>query len=87
MAECNHFSCLTCWVKWLRRSQTCPTCRNPTNTDTLSRVVFEAEVGAGAPSLTQIMKGDYESQDEEERKDDDSDTELEVLSKSSKDDK
>ena len=56
MAECNHFSCLDCWASWLKRSQTCPTCRNATSKDSLSRVVFEAEVGAGAPSLTQIIR-------------------------------
>jgi len=60
MAECNHFSCLNCWVDWLKRSQTCPTCRQKTNKNCLSRVVFETEAGAGAPSLTQMCESDDE---------------------------
>jgi len=69
MAECNHFSCQECWKNWLTRSNTCPTCRKPTNKGNLSRVVFEQAVGAGAPSLTQMCA----------TSDDELDDELEIL--------
>lgn len=62
MAECNHFSCLDCWVSWLQRFQSCPKCRKPTVLEQLSRVVFEREAGEGAPSLTQMCESDGESE-------------------------
>lgn len=69
MAECNHFSCLDCWVSWLQRSKSCPTCRKPTVKEQLSRVIFEKEVGGGAPSLAQMCQseGESESDGEEEQ--------------------
>jgi len=71
MAECNHFCCDECWKHWLPRSQTCPTCRKPTNRETLSKVVFEEVAGTGAPSLTQICASSSS--------DDDENDELEIL--------
>lgn len=60
MARCNHFSCLDCWVLWLHRSGSCPTCRQPTQKEQLSVVIFEREAGEGAPSLTQMCQSDQE---------------------------
>jgi len=62
MAACNHFSCLDCWVSWLQRSESCPTCRKPTKKEQLSRVIFENEAGDGAPSLTQMCQSDADSE-------------------------
>lgn len=73
MAECRHFSCLDCWASWLQRSSTCPTCRRATQKESLCRVVFETEVGAGAPSLTQMMD---ENNDNYSSSDDDAELEI-----------
>mmetsp|Transcript_875 Transcript_875/g.1955 ORF Transcript_875/g.1955 Transcript_875/m.1955 type:complete len:121 (+) Transcript_875:100-462(+) len=54
MAECHHTACLNCWKSWLKRQNTCPTCRAPTTVKDLSKLVFARGTATGAPSLTQI---------------------------------
>ena len=72
IAECGHLACLSCWLGWLLRSQTCMTCRKETKKESLARVVYERKAGAGAnPTLSQLCQDD----------DDDSDDELEICDK------
>jgi len=67
MAEsCHHSACFNCWKSWLKRQNTCPTCRAPTTMKDLSKLVFAKETGAGAPSLTQICADEDDSSDNEE---------------------
>jgi len=54
MADCGHTACSSCWLKWLAKSATCPTCRQPTEKSSLARMVFEKKPGAGAPSMSQL---------------------------------
>ena len=74
MADCGHTACSRCWLKWLAKSLTCPTCRIPTTKDRLALMVFEKEPGAGVPPLSQLC---LPSNGQEE--DQSSDNELEIV--------
>jgi regulator of telomere elongation helicase 1 len=55
VSECGHMACLSCWLEWLQRSSSCPTCRVPGITkQSLSQAVFEKVPGQGIPSLSQL---------------------------------
>lgn len=43
LAQCGHMACLACWRDWLKRSETCPTCRTRTNLKSISQAVFKEE--------------------------------------------
>ena len=73
MAECNHSACFACWKSWLKRQNTCPTCRAPTQMKDLAKLVFAKDTGVGAPTLTQICASDDEEEDESD------DEELEII--------
>ena len=66
MPPCGHLVCGTCWIQWLKKSETCPVCRKPATKDTLVRVVFEEEPGSGIPSFSQLCKqpDDLDSDDD-----------------------
>lgn len=66
LADCGHSACMNCWSEWLKRSQTCPVCRKPTNRENLSRMVFERKPGSNPVSLTQMCQSDDDSDDEDE---------------------
>eukprot|EP00977_Amphora_coffeiformis_P023822 scaffold14477_cov164-Amphora_coffeaeformis.AAC.6 len=42
IAGCGHMACLTCWKGWLKRSETCATCRAPTKLDSIAVAVFQS---------------------------------------------
>jgi len=74
IGECGHMACLQCWIQWLDRSQSCPTCRVKTTKESLARAVFEKRPGSGAPkTLSQLCDGQDCGEDE-------SDGELEICS-------
>ena len=52
MAECGHMACLSCWLGWLRRSQSCPTCRKTVTKESLAKAVFA--MASSAPTLSQL---------------------------------
>lgn len=58
LADCGHSACLSCWLKWFKKSTSstgsCPVCRKPTSTDSLARMVFEKDAGAGVPTMSQM---------------------------------
>lgn len=66
MPPCGHLVCSSCWMQWLKKSQSCPVCRKPATKDTLVRVVFEKEPGSGVPSFSQLCTrpGDSDSDDD-----------------------
>ena len=66
MAECGHVACRSCWTKWLNKSKTCPVCRRPVTTQSLSRVVFEQTAGRGVPTLSQMYTQGNEEDDDED---------------------
>lgn len=70
-------ACSNCWMKWLAKSLTCPTCRVPTATESLARLVFEQKPGAGAPSLSQLCPLNNGQEDDDVS----SDEELEIVGK------
>jgi len=71
MGSCRHVACLDCWMKWLGRSKTCPTCRMPTTKDSLERVVFISD-SEKTPTLTQMCRNES---------DEDSEGDLEIIGK------
>jgi hypothetical protein len=38
--RCGHVCCQECWSIWLRKSQTCPMCRAPADTNSVTRVII-----------------------------------------------
>ena len=65
MSPCNHIVCSNCWAKWLKRSETCPSCRKPVKKTDLSKVVYH-ETTENLPSLTQMCKESSDEEEEEE---------------------
>jgi hypothetical protein len=62
IADCNHAACLSCWQGWLKRSETCMTCKAEVRKDTLARIVYET---ARSLSLSQLgSKNDNYDDDE-----------------------
>jgi hypothetical protein len=49
IANCGHMACMRCWIDWLQRSETCPSCRAPTRLDAIAMAVFRSDSG-GAPA-------------------------------------
>lgn len=41
VADCGHVACWKCWQSWLPRSETCVTCRQPTQLSSLARAVVD----------------------------------------------
>ena len=75
LAECGHMACLSCWLGWLQRSQTCPTCRKTGLTkQSLSKAVFRDHTDASIPTLSQLCT----KRDNRDGDDEDSDGELEI---------
>jgi hypothetical protein len=72
IAECGHMACLPCWVGWLKRSETCPTCRVATTKESLARAIFQKDPGSKPPTLSQLCAPDDQENAE------DSDGELEI---------
>jgi hypothetical protein len=68
IADCGHMACLQCWLGWLKRSETCPTCRVATKKESLARAVFQKDPESKPPTLSQF----------DEDNDDESDEELEI---------
>ena len=60
-------------------STTCPTCRVPTEKESLAIMVFEKAAGAGAPSMSQICAPTNDCDDDAE--DQSSDEELEIVTR------
>jgi hypothetical protein len=71
IADCGHLACLKCWVGWLKRSETCPTCRVATIPSTLARAVFQNDLESKPPTHSQLCGPDQDDADE-------SDEELEI---------
>lgn len=66
VADCGHVACLSCWLDWLHRSQTCMTCRVRTTKDSLARVLYETTPGSGAPpTLSQLCANRNNDSDDE----------------------
>jgi len=72
IAGCGHMACLSCWKGWLKRSQTCATCRAPTELDSIAVAVYES----GKPMKPTATNTKYASNEEAE-----SDGELELVFK------
>ena len=70
IADCGHVACLSCWLDWLTRSQSCMTCRGKTTKESLARLVYEGHAGKGGPKT--VLRPSSGA------KDDDSDDELEI---------
>ena len=65
LANCGHTACLPCWMRWLKRSQTCMVCRVKTSLDSLARVVYERRPGLStSPSQLCAANSDDDSADE-----------------------
>ena len=59
IAPCGHLACLGCWKGWLKRSETCATCRAPTKLDAISLAVFEkASTGTSTSKTTDKAKNE-----------------------------
>lgn len=72
IADCNHTACLSCWQGWLKRSETCMTCKADVTKEALARIVYETthQSEASRPlSLSQLGS----------RNDNDADDELEII--------
>ncbi|CAB9520949.1 Regulator of telomere elongation helicase 1 [Seminavis robusta] len=57
LSDCGHMACKDCWLQWLQRSETCPTCKESVKPRSLSRVVFQdgkAEDNRAVPTLSQL---------------------------------
>lgn len=50
--NCGHMACQSCWLQWLKRSETCPVCRKNTKPSDLSLVVFQDGDEGGRDSVT-----------------------------------
>jgi len=88
MANCGHVACVKCWTQWLARSDTCPTCREPTLMKNLTKIAYEDKSGLGIPTMTQICESDDDDNDngdngvddnDDDDDDDDDDGELEII--------
>jgi regulator of telomere elongation helicase 1 len=57
LSECNHLACESCWLQWLKKSGTCPTCRVRVEKQSLARAVFQNHEGnsSSPPSLSQLL--------------------------------
>ena len=64
IAECGHLACLSCWLGWLKRSETCPTCRKGATKRSLAQAVFETSPGSTIPTPSQICSTKNDSDDE-----------------------
>ena len=73
IADCGHMACIKCWTGWLKRSETCPTCRKPATRDSLARAVFQNAFESNPPTLSQLCGPDDGLEDNA-----DSDGELEI---------
>jgi len=73
ISPCNHSACFNCWKSWLKRQNTCFTCRAHTTMKDLSKLVFAKGTSASAPTLTQICASDDEEESDDE--------ELEIVAK------
>jgi len=60
LSDCGHMACQSCWLLWLKRSETCPVCRTSVQKESLARLVFQdhnsEDGGSGGRhiSLTQL---------------------------------
>ncbi len=75
MGDCGHSACANCWSEWLKRSKTCPVCRQKTDKENLSRMIFERRVNSGALSFTQMCASDDDASADDASAED----ELEVM--------
>eukprot|EP00980_Cylindrotheca_fusiformis_P016194 scaffold4811_cov171-Cylindrotheca_fusiformis.AAC.2 len=41
ISPCGHMACISCWEQWLKKSETCPVCRQPCQRDSLAMVVYK----------------------------------------------
>jgi len=80
VAECGHVACLPCWKGWLKRSQTCPTCRAAACFSSLARVVYESGLGGGNGSGA-TSKSTAVASDAHESEDDGEEDELEITNR------
>ena len=70
IAGCGHMACLSCWKDWLKRSETCATCRAPTKLDSVAVAVFQS-----GKAIKPAAKKSTDAADKEA----DSDGELEIV--------
>jgi hypothetical protein len=56
-------ACLQCWLGWLKRSETCPTCRVAVKKESLARAVFQKD--SKPPTLSQFDDDNADDSDEE----------------------
>ncbi len=40
-ARCGHVCCLICWTKWLKVNQSCPQCRQPADSNSVTRILVK----------------------------------------------
>ena len=43
-ARCGHLGCEVCWKQWLKVNESCPLCRKPASTSTITRVIVKKSV-------------------------------------------
>ena len=59
LGDCGHMACQSCWINWLKRSETCPICRVPVKAKSLARVVFQDQNSEGDNSRGSITLSQF----------------------------
>ena len=62
IAKCGHMACLSCWRDWLKRSETCTTCRAPTSLDSIAIAVFQSHDKTTKPAQPEVGDRNHDEQ-------------------------